>query len=142
MYVYFAVSCILLLKIGAEIASFYKIIRLGFKEKGKKSILVNHPKAENPFSFFNYIVVNRNHFNDEELHHIITHENIHVTENHSVDVLISKLFCALFWINPMVWFYRKQMLQNLEFIADNKAITLAKNKINYQIKIFVIFLWE
>ncbi|WP_438966905.1 M56 family metallopeptidase [Flavobacterium sp.] len=132
MYVYFAVSGVLLLKIGVEIASFFKIIRLGFKEKGKKSIIVNHPKAENPFSFFNYIVVNRNYFNDEELDHIITHENIHVTENHSVDVLISKLFCALFWINPMVWFYRKQMLQNLEFIADNKAVTLAENKINYQ----------
>lgn len=132
MYVYFAVSGVLLLKIGIEIASFFKIIRLGFKEKGKKSIIVNHPKAENPFSFFNYIVVNRNHYNDEELDHIITHENIHVTENHSVDVLISKLFCALFWINPMVWFYRKQMLQNLEFIADNKAVTLAENKINYQ----------
>jgi hypothetical protein len=132
MYVYFAVSGVLLLKIGVEIASFYKIIRLGFKEKGKKSILVNHPKVENPFSFFNYIVVNRKYFNDEELDHIITHENIHVTENHSVDVLISKLFCALFWINPMAWLYRKQMLQNLEFIADNKAVTLAENKINYQ----------
>lgn len=132
MYVYFAVSGVLLLKIGVEIASFFKIIQLGFKEKGKNSIIVNHPKAENPFSFFNYIVVNRKHFNDEELDHIISHENIHVTENHSVDVLISKLICALFWINPMVWLYRKQMLQNLEFIADNKAVTLAENKINYQ----------
>ena len=71
-------------------------------------------------------------FTEEELQHILTHESIHVKQKHSIDVLLSKLYCAFFWVNPIIWLYRKAMLQNLEFIADNETFQQIENKYLYQ----------
>ena len=115
-----------------ELLSFFRIIRFGKKIKAAKINYVDYDKNKNPFSFFNYIVYNSQVFSEEELLHIITHEKVHIHQKHSLDVLLSKMFCALFWINPISWFYQKEILQNLEYIADNRASTLAQNRINYQ----------
>ena len=100
---------------------------------GPISIGINYyDQYENPFSFFKYIVINPTLFSKEEFVHILTHERIHAKQWHSLDVLISKVFCAFFWINPISWLYRKAMLQNLEFIADNQS--LEKLIVNTNIK--------
>src|SRR5574343_531618 len=69
------------------------------------------PAQENPFSFFHYIVINPNRFSEEEFQHILTHESIHVKQKHSIDVLLSKLFCAFFCLNPIILWYRKAILE-------------------------------
>jgi hypothetical protein len=129
---YVLVSLIIILKVGIEIASFFnKIVKLN-KQKDTNFTLVYSNSTENPFSFFKYIVINPTLFSKEEYEHIITHEGIHVKQWHSIDVLISKVFCALFWINPIIWLYRKAMLQNLEFIADNYSLEQIESKYEYQ----------
>ena len=129
---YAVVAILILLKVGIEIASFfYKIIKLN-KQKDSNFTLIYSNSTENPFSFFKYIVINPTLFSKEEYEHIITHERIHVKQFHSIDVLISKVFCALFWINPIIWLYRKAMLQNLEFIADNHSLEQIESKYEYQ----------
>jgi hypothetical protein len=129
---YVLVSLIIILKVGIEIASFFnKIIKLN-KQKDTNFTLIYSNSTENPFSFFKYIVINPTLFSKEEYEHIITHERIHVKQFHSIDVLISKVVCALFWINPIIWLYRKAMLQNLEFIADNHSLEQIESKYEYQ----------
>lgn len=129
---YGLITFIILLKVGIEIASFfYKIIRLN-KQKETNYTLIYANSTENPFSFFNYIVINPTLFSKEEFEHILTHERIHAKQWHSIDVLFSKLFCALFWINPISWMYRKAILQNLEFIADNQSLEQIESKYEYQ----------
>ncbi len=129
---YVLVSLIIILKVGIEIASFFnKIIKLN-KQKDTNFTLIYSNSTENPFSFFKYIVINPTLFSKEEYEHIITHERIHVKQFHSIDVLISKVYCALFWINPIIWLYRKAMLQNLEFIADNHSLEQIESKYDYQ----------
>ena len=129
---YGLITFIILLKVGIEIASFfYKIIRLN-KQKEANYTLIYANSTENPFSFFNYIVINPTLFSKEEFEHILTHERIHTKQWHSIDVLFSKLFCALFWINPISWMYRKAILQNLEFIADNQSLEQIESKYEYQ----------
>jgi beta-lactamase regulating signal transducer with metallopeptidase domain len=130
--VYVLISLFIILKVGFEIASFFnKIIKLN-KQKDSYFTLIYSNSTENPFSFFKYIVINPTLFSKEEYEHIITHERIHVKQWHSIDVLISKVFCALFWINPIIWWYRKAMLQNLEFIADNHSLEQVESKYEYQ----------
>jgi len=129
---YLLVSLLIIVKVGIEIASFFnKIIKLS-KQKDSNFTLIYSNSTENPFSFFKYIVINPTLFSKEEYEHIITHERIHAKQFHSIDVLISKVFCALFWINPISWLYRKAMLQNLEFIADNHSLKQIENKYEYQ----------
>lgn len=129
---YGLITFIILLKVGIEIASFfYKTIRLN-KQKETNYTLIYADTTENPFSFFKYIVINPTLFSKEEFEHILTHERIHAKQWHSIDVLFSKVFCALFWINPISWLYRKAMLQNLEFIADNQSLEQIESKYEYQ----------
>jgi hypothetical protein len=75
-----------------------------------------------PFSYFNYIVYNSSLYDEAELANIIEHEKVHSNQNHTMDVLFARAFCIVFWFNPFVWFYKKAMLQNLEFIADSEAL--------------------
>jgi beta-lactamase regulating signal transducer with metallopeptidase domain len=129
---YSLIAIIILLKVGFEIASFfYKIIRLN-KQKESNYTLIYTNSTENPFSFFKYIVINPTLFSKEEFEHILTHERIHAKQWHSIDVLFSKIFCAVFWINPISWLYRKAMLHNLEFIADNQSLEKIESKYEYQ----------
>lgn len=129
---YVLISLVIILKIGVELASFFKRIQKQNKQKESNYTLVYSNTIENPFSFFSYIVINKNMFTEEELLHIVTHESIHVKQIHSFDVLLSKVFCAVFWVNPIIWLYRKTMLQNLEFIADNETFQQIENKYEYQ----------
>jgi beta-lactamase regulating signal transducer with metallopeptidase domain len=132
MSVYFVISILIILKIGVELVSFFRRIQKQNKQKESNYTLVDSNSAENPFSFFSYIVINKDMFTEEELQHILTHESIHVKQRHSFDVLIGKVFCAIFWVNPIIWLYRKAMLQNLEFIADNETFQQIENKYEYQ----------
>ncbi|KLT67881.1 M56 family metallopeptidase [Flavobacterium sp. ABG] len=85
-----------------------------------------------PFSYFDYIVYNSSLYTASELESIIEHEKVHSDQHHTVDVLISRLFCVLFWFNPIIWFYKKAIIQNLEFIADNEAAKKLSDKKAYQ----------
>ena len=129
---YVVISILILVKIGIELISFFRRIQFQNKKKESNYTIVETDYVENPFSFFNYVVINTNLFTEEELQHILTHESIHVNQKHSFDVLIGKVFCALFWVNPIIWLYRKAMLQNLEFIADNETFQQIENKYQYQ----------
>ena len=91
-----------------------------------------------PFSYFNCIVYNSSLYNTTELENILEHEKVHSTQNHTVDVLISRLFCIVFWFNPMVWFYKKAIVQNLEYIADNEAFKNISDKKAYQLTLLKI----
>ncbi|PBJ15630.1 M56 family metallopeptidase [Flavobacterium sp. ACN6] len=85
-----------------------------------------------PFSYFDYIVYNSSLYTPAELESILEHEKVHSDQNHTVDVLISRIFCILFWFNPIVWLYKKAILQNLEFIADSEASKKISDKKAYQ----------
>ena len=96
--------------------------------------------AENvaPFSYFNTIVYNSSLYNPSELESILEHEKVHSDQNHTIDVLISRLFCVVFWFNPFIWLYKKAILQNLEFIADSEASKKISDKKAYQITLLKI----
>lgn len=102
----------------------FKVVRL---LKGKevqyenKFLLIDSEAIQSPFSFFRYIVYNSALLQPNELKNIIAHEKVHSRQLHSVDMLLSQLFCAIFWFNPFVWMYKKAISQNLEFIADAEA---------------------
>jgi peptidoglycan hydrolase CwlO-like protein len=91
-----------------------------------------------PFSYFNSIVYNSSLYSDTELENILEHEKVHSSQHHTVDVLISRLFCIVFWFNPLMWLYKKAILQNLEFIADSEASKKIADKKAYQLTLLKI----
>lgn len=129
---YILIALFLLAKIIINFMSLFQMLYQQQKVKNENFTLVdlNHDIA--PFSFFNYIVFNSTLYTQEELQSILLHEKVHSQEKHSFDIMVAKIFCILFWFNPFVWLYKKAIIQNLEYIADQKAVQQLQDPKVYQ----------
>lgn len=131
LIIYFAVAGIFILKIVYSIA---KIRRL----KGRKIIYQNRNvfllnKNLAPFSFWNTIYISEADFNNSIIDPaVFMHEEIHVRQKHSIDVLFIEILKAVCWFNPIFYLYKKAIINNHEFIADEGVIAQNKNVKNYQ----------
>lgn len=85
-----------------------------------------------PFSFGRYIYLNSDSYTAEQLEAIICHEQVHVRERHTLDILLMELLQALFWYNPCLPGLKRAVSQNLEYIADEQVVNLTANKAQYQ----------
>ncbi len=119
-------------KLLLSLFSIRKLIKTSKKENKTLYSLIETTQNVSPFSFFKNIVFNPNQFKKEELKQIIAHEKVHVNQLHTIDVLLSELLKILLWFNPFVWLFKKEIQQNLEFIADNLAQKKTRNNIDYQ----------
>lgn len=95
-------------------------------------------KPINPFSFFNWVFINPALHSDQEFQDILSHERIHVRQYHSLDVILSEILLIVFWFNPVAWFWRKELKQNLEFLTDQCVISEGVNKKYYQYNLLKI----
>ncbi len=129
---------IFLMKFAFDFYSLSKILQGKTIQKQNDFKFINVTENVSPFSFFNSIVYNASLYSDTELENILEHEKVHSTQNHTIDVLISRLFCIIFWFNPLVWLYKKAILQNLEFIADCEASKIISDKKAYQLTLLKI----
>ncbi|MAB47840.1 MAG: hypothetical protein CMC05_04330 [Flavobacteriaceae bacterium] len=100
------------------------------KEGTYTYVIVNHKIS--PFSFFKWIVFNPKNYTKDELELILIHEKVHVNQMHSLDIIFSQLACVIFWFNPLIWLYKKEIRQNLEYIADNETQATSQNEKAYQ----------
>ena len=129
---YLAIALFLLARIVINFTSLFRMLYNQQKTKKEDFTLVDLNQNIAPFSFFNYIVYNSSLYTPEELQSILLHEKVHSREKHSFDVMMAKLFCIIFWFNPFVWLYKKAIIQNLEYIADHKAVQQLENPKVYQ----------
>ncbi|GAA4028573.1 hypothetical protein GCM10022386_10280 [Flavobacterium cheonhonense] len=129
---YLAITLFLLARIVINFTSLFRMLYNQQKTKKEDFTLVDLNQNIAPFSFFNYIVYNSSLYTPEELQSILLHEKVHSREKHSFDVMMAKLFCIIFWFNPFVWLYKKAIIQNLEYIADHKAVQQLENPKVYQ----------
>lgn len=84
------------------------------------------------FSFFRNIFVNKNFKNltEREQQQILTHEEIHIKQNHTLDNLLFEILNIVFWFNPLVSKLKKSVKENHEFIVD-KILTENDSTYNY-----------
>ncbi|NRR92762.1 hypothetical protein HSX10_14395 [Winogradskyella undariae] len=101
-----------------------------YKDQNFTYIIVKNKIS--PFSFFKWIVYNPKSYKEEELQLILIHEKVHATQLHSIDILLTQLACIVFWFNPLIWLYRKEIRQNLEYIADLNTQISTSTKKEYQ----------
>jgi hypothetical protein len=128
----------LLTKFGFDFYSLQKVFKGKIIKRQADFKFIDLQDNLAPFSFFYTIVYNSSLYSSSELENILEHEKVHSEQNHTVDVLISRLFCILFWFNPFIWLYKKAILQNLEFIADSEATKKISDKKAYQFTLLKI----
>jgi hypothetical protein len=112
-----------------------KLYKLGNISEYLNYRLVVHQKDHPPFSFFRTIFISDEHLSGESLEDIIEHEKAHIRQFHSVDILISELIIILQWFNPLAWIYKKLIIENHEFLADEAVLNRGYNPDAYQLRI-------
>ncbi len=71
------------------------------------------------FSFFREIFLsNQFRFRSYERKAIIAHEEFHISQGHSFDIILSELVRTVFWFNPIIYLIQKYLRQNHEFQTD------------------------
>jgi hypothetical protein len=109
----------------------------GIYRKGEKTLfsdftLVNTVDAGNPdkggkgdfspFSFFKWIFINPKTTQDADFEHIILHEKAHVIQKHSYDVVFLQFLNVIFWWSPIVYWYKKSLVNVHEYLADEAVL--------------------
>lgn len=119
--IYGTVTLIFLIR---TIFSYLKIKNL----KGEKMVYQNQnilitENPVSPFSFWNTIYLGRNYLIDNKIDsRIFLHEKSHLEQKHSIDIIIVEIIKAFTWFNPSVYFYKKAMITNHEFLADESVL--------------------
>jgi bla regulator protein BlaR1 len=119
------------------IYNLYKVISKVNTHKRRKyqnATLILNTEDQIPHSFLNYIFISEHIFeNTESEKEILHHELAHVNQKHSYDILFIELIRCLFWINPFLYFYKRAIQLNHEFLADEAVNNSFKNVYSYQI---------
>ena len=96
-----------------------------------------------PHSFWNYIFVNKQQYLQNEIEEeLFTHELAHIRQKHTIDVLLLEIIQLLFWFNPVIYWIKKSMQLNHEFLADEHVISSYKNISKYQYLLLEKATWD
>ncbi len=100
------------------------------KEQSNTKVLLSFPQI--PFSYFRYIFVEKEAFKAQTIpNEILKHEEAHVHQKHTLDLLILEVLQIVFWFNPLFIFIKKSMRLNHEFLADEAVLNQNFNPLTY-----------
>lgn len=88
------------------------------QERGYELLITN---VDTIFSYFNWIFISKNNHQQNNAS-ILEHEKAHIQLKHSWDVILTELYIAFFWFNPLNHFYRKSLKSVHEFQADSMVL--------------------
>ncbi len=104
-------------------------------QKVKTSIFINVliEKLAIPHTFFNYIFLNKFAFENNDIpQEVLLHEQAHAKQKHSLDILFLEILQVIFWFNPLLYFIKKDIKLNHEFLADQHVLKSGFNLKIYQ----------
>ncbi|MEQ8881714.1 MAG: M56 family metallopeptidase [Cyclobacteriaceae bacterium] len=93
-------------------------------------------KDVSPFTFFNILFIGNQRLKNENHDVMLVHEQVHRDQWHSLDTLILEVLTILFWFNPFVWLFRRNIKAEHEYQADAEVLKRGINKLDYQRLLF------
>ncbi|MBE7169276.1 MAG: M56 family metallopeptidase [Williamsia sp.] len=86
-----------------------------------------------PHSFLQYIFLNKQAYESGEIkQEVLVHELSHVQQKHAADILLIEILQIFCWFNPCLYFYKKAIQLNHEFLADEQVINAFHDTAGYQ----------
>ncbi len=102
-------------------ALLYKVYKQPFIQDGMFRI-AETDNDNAPCSFGRTIFINPEKYDWDTYNQILVHEKVHISQGHTVDLLLAELMLVVQWFNPFAWLYRKEIENNLEFLTDDSVI--------------------
>lgn len=119
-WLYMGVAGFLLVRLVYRLFSAYRWVR-------------NPQNGLQACSFFNYIAVDENLEGREA---IMIHEQVHVQQIHSADILFFELNVIVNWFNPVAYLLKEESRKVHEYIADAEASRTLAEKSAYAMLLF------
>ena len=132
LWIYMGGVCMFLLRFVIQLIGIYRLAKKTEVStiKGIKVHIIE--KNESPFSFFRWIFVNPEVRYESQLQEILIHEQCHVEQKHSIDVVLAELFTIVCWFNPFAWLLKREIRLNLEYLADLYVVQVGCDQKSYQ----------
>lgn len=137
-WIYFLISGLFLLRVLISVVRTIIIIMQGTLIDAGFPKVVESESDHPPFSFFPYIVIPKKNRDCGDYSEILAHENAHITQGHTFDLLFVELFISLLWFNPFIWLIKRSIVLNHEYLADNFSLKGSSNIKEYQYKLLNI----
>ncbi|GAB3925622.1 M56 family metallopeptidase [Mucilaginibacter myungsuensis] len=119
-------------RLGMQLLSLYRLHKRSQPLQIQQYMIRVIDGDINPFSFWQNIYINPKNHPERELGAILEHEQIHVKEWHTLDILLGELSAIFYWFNPGVWLMKRAIRENIEFITDQKILMKGVDRKDYQ----------
>ena len=128
---YLAISTLFLIKFIYAIIKIKLLKGEKIKYKDQNIVIIDQDYA--PFSFLNTIYFSRKYLLNNQIDdRIFLHEKCHIEEKHSIDILFIEFLKIFSWFNPALFFFKRAMITNHEFLADEYVLQNNYDVSNYQ----------
>jgi beta-lactamase regulating signal transducer with metallopeptidase domain/biopolymer transport protein ExbD len=99
--------------------------------EGFEVVLLSEPVV--PHTFFSTIFVNKKAYESGKIsREILIHERTHARQKHTLDVIFVEALKILFWFNPLLYLFKRAILLNHEFLADEAVLSEGIHASRYQ----------
>lgn len=84
---------------------------------------ITHPLIKFPFSFWRWIFLPADLSYDQQTWELIQeHENVHLKQGHTLDILCATIIKCLLWFNPAAYYLQQSIKDNHEALADRTVL--------------------
>jgi hypothetical protein len=133
IFIYGLTALILFVRLICKIDSILLKVRRNPRFLYDDAVIVLLKEKTNPFSFLGYIFLNEQEYRQGKIRkEVLVHESIHVRQKHTLDILFIEFLKTFFWFNPVLYFYKKAIQLNHEFLADEVVISGSVLQSDYQ----------
>ncbi|WP_461643665.1 TonB family protein [Labilibaculum euxinus] len=132
LLIYLVVCTILFVRSVLKVLQIRQLMKAGEYQIVDEQKVILLDQSIPAFTFFGYIVMNREEFSDKSLNNIFAHEKVHAQQKHWIDLLFVEVLTIVLWFNPFVWLYQVAVKQTHELLADDGVIARGFNIGQYQ----------
>ena len=130
---YFFGMSIFLIRFLKNLNSLFQKIKRNPKFKNDNIFHVLVQELVTPHTFLNYIFLNRTQYENNQIpSEVLLHEQTHAKQKHALDIIFIELLQILFWFNPLLYFIKKDIKLNHEFLADQAVLNKGISTKDYQ----------
>ncbi|MFB3385866.1 M56 family metallopeptidase [Flavobacterium sp. LAR06] len=131
--IYTLVAIVLIFRFIKNLYSFYKNIKYNQIQIVNDQKIVLVKESILPHSFWNAIFINNDEFENGKIpSELIVHEQAHIKQKHSLDILFIEILQIIFWFNPLIILFKKAIKLNHEFLADQAVNEQFESVSTYQ----------
>lgn len=128
LFIYAGVAIVLLINLAMRIYLLIALARKGSVTKNAAYKVIELHQGSVAFSFFNNLFIDDRLASSQT---ILYHEQVHIRQKHSWDIIYLEIVKIISWFNPVVYLLIASIKEVHEFIADEETAGLENNNDSY-----------